>query len=279
VSGTGSVFLADVGDLVRRPLVWVATLAVVASAWSFGTHSPTHDNGYVVYQAALEAAAKAASFFLLGIAAVSIAGVRSRGTVRWILPRPLSRVGFVMGKTGALALAAVWLLVVGAGTSWWVAKDYGFGDVVMAAQEEDLPEDIPWVEEEVIDPGFEAATMRKRTLIATLLVLPALLTATGIGLLVSALLSSASGAVIATLAVAVPLNFLPELLGLGAANARALPFRAASDFLAQVYEFGRHLSTADWPRYGLPGTLGALAAIFGLPAVAAWVFNRLDLTD
>jgi hypothetical protein len=121
--------------------------------------------------------------------------------------------------------------------------------------------------------------MRARTVAAAALVLPALLTATGIGLVVSSFLRGSAGAVIVAFAVAIPLNFLPDVLGLGREASHALPFRAASDSLAQLREFGRMLATAEWPDYGAPSVLGALAAVLGLPLLAAAIFSRLDLTD
>ena len=75
------------------------------------------------------------------------------------------------------------------------------------------------------------------------------------------------------------MQYLPEVIGLREATARALPVRAASDFLAQVSEFGRHLATAEWPAYGAGPLLGALVAVVGLPALAALLFSRLDITD
>jgi ABC-type transport system involved in multi-copper enzyme maturation permease subunit len=278
VSGFGATLRAEVRDLFRHPAVWAAAVAVGVAAWVFGSHDPSRDNGYVVYESALQAAAKTASFFLLGIAAVAVAGERTRGTVRWILPRPIGRVGFVLGKGAAHALLALFFLAVGVGVAWFVASDHGFGDVVAEKEAAD-DEGFTYVEEEVVDPAFQAATMRRRTVLATLLVLPALWTATGIGLLVSSVLGSAAGAVIVALAVALPLNYLPEVIGLSPTAARALPLRAAADFLDQLREFGRHLATAEWPAYGLLGLTGALVAVLGLPLLAALIFSRLDLTD
>lgn len=109
--------------------------------------------------------------------------------------------------------------------------------------------------------------------------LPALLTATGVGLLVSALLRSSAAAVIVAFGVVIPLYFAPDVLGFTREQAHVLPFRAASDFLEQLRQFGRRFATADWPDYGLSSQLGALAAVFGLPLLAAGLFARLDLTD
>ena len=81
------------------------------------------------------------------------------------------------------------------------------------------------------------------------------------------------------LAAVLPLAYLPEVLGLSADTARVLPFRAATDFLHQVREFGRHLATAVWPTYNTGALFGAILAIVGLPALAAAVFTRLDITD
>jgi ABC-type transport system involved in multi-copper enzyme maturation permease subunit len=246
------------------------------AAWIF--HGSDTDNGYVVYVASLQAAAKTASFFLLGIAAVAVAGERTRGTVRWILPRPVGRLGFVLGKAAAHATLALAFLAVGVGVAWFVAQEYGFGDVVAESPATD-EDGFDYVEDEVIDPAFGVDAMRRRTVLATLSVLPALLTATGIGLLVSSLLGSAAGAVIVALAVALPLNYIPEVIGLSAQTALILPFRAATDFLDQLDEFGRHYATAAWPHYGWVGVTGALLAAFGLPLLAAALFARLDITD
>jgi len=126
---------------------------------------------------------------------------------------------------------------------------------------------------------FQAGTMRRRTAWATLLVLPSLLSATGLGLLVSSLLASAAGAVITALALAIPLTFLPEVLGLSEKAALLLPFSAADAFLHQLGEFGRRLATAEWPEYGAGPLAGALIGAVGLPVLGALVFSRLDLTD
>ena len=279
MSGFLASFRAEVRDLFRHPAVWAAALAVAAAAWIFGSHDPNRDNGYVVYEAGLQAAAKTASFFLLGIAALAVAGERTRGTVRWILPRPIGRVGFVLGKAAALAVLALFFLAGAVGVAWFVAAEYGFGDVVAEAEALEDGDGFDYVEEEVVDPAFRADTMRRRTILATLLVLPALLTASSIGLLVSSLLGSAAGAVIVAIAVALPLNYLPEVIGLSPTAARALPFRAAADFLDQLREFGRHLATADWPSYGVQGVVGALFAVVGLPLLASLFFARLDITE
>lgn len=207
-----------------------------------------------------------------------MAGERTRGTVRWILPRPVGRLGFILGKAAAHATLALAFLAVGVGVAWFVAQEYGFGDVVAEAPVTD-EDGFDYVEDEVVDPAFSAEAMRRRTVLATLSVLPALLTATGIGLLVSSLLGSAAGAVIVALAVALPLNYIPEVIGLQARTARILPFRAATDFLDQLREFGRHFATAAWPHYGWIGVTGAVLAVFGLPLLAAALFARLDITD
>jgi ABC-type transport system involved in multi-copper enzyme maturation permease subunit len=263
---------------VRQPLTWTAAVAVGAAAWIFGTHAPFRENGYVVFEAALQPAAKVASFFLLGIASVAVAGERTRGTVRWILPRPLSRAAFVLGKAGAHALLCLVLLLVAVGTSWAVAAGHGFGDVVSDTGG-GVADGFNFVEEEDVPPEFSADTMRRRTVIAALLVLPALLSATGIGLLVSSLLSSAAGAVIVSIAVALPLYYLPEVINLPAGTATVLPFRAATDFLGQILEFGRRLATARWPHYGAGAAAGAILGAFGLPLLAAYLFSRIDLTE
>jgi ABC-type Na+ efflux pump permease subunit len=279
VKGFDAVLRAELRDLRSHPLLWIGLAATAVAAVAAGRHEPVKDNGWVVYQAGLDAAARTAGFFLLGMAAVSVAGDRTRGTVRWILPRPLARGGYVLGKAAALVLVALGFLAVASGASWATAAPHGFGDVRAELEEDEDDAVFRYVEDEEVEPAFRASAMRGRAAFATLLVLPALLTATGLGLLVSALLASAAGAVILSLAVVVPLNYLPEVTGLSAEVARALPFRAASDFLDQLREFGRHLATASWPDYGGAALLGAFVAALGLPALAAAVFARLDITE
>jgi len=279
VSGFVAVFRAEARDLARHPLVWAGTLAVAAAAWLLGRHALFHDNGYTVYESALGAAGKMAGFFLLGIAAVTVAGDRSRGTVRFILPRPIARGGFVLGKGAALMLLALFFLLVGAGTSLLTARAHGFGDVLAVEQTTDGEDGFEFVEEPTVEPAFAAGRMQRRMLLATLAILPALWCATGLGLLVSSLFGSAAGAVIVSIGLALPLNYLPEVVGLSPEAARALPFRAASDCLDQLQQFGRHLATAEWPAYGWTGALGAVVAGVGLPLLAAAAFARLDITD
>jgi ABC-type Na+ efflux pump permease subunit len=277
VRGFGAAFRAEAHDLALSPLAWAGLLATGAATWVFGAITPIRDNGYLVFGAALEAGAKTASFFLMGLAAVSVAGERTRGTVRFVLPRPVSRQAFVLGKAAAVAAAALAFLVLAVAVSWATARGLGFGDVVPAVTGGEGG--FEFVEDAPVDPEFAAPRMRARAVAAAALVLPALLTATGIGLVVSSFLRGSAGAVIVAFAVAIPLNFVPDVLGLGREAAHALPFRAASDFLAQLREFGRMLATAEWPAYGAPSVLGALAAVLGLPLLAAAIFSRLDLTD
>jgi hypothetical protein len=275
-AGFLATFRAEAKDLVRHPLAWAGLAAAAGAAFIFTRFAPHRDNGYTVYGAGLLAGARIAGFFLLGLSAIAVAGERSRGTVRFVLPRPVARGAFVLGKAAALALLALAFLAAAAGVSWLGARDGGFGDVKAEAAVDD---GFRYVGEEVVDPAFGAGRMRGRTLLATLHVLPALLTATGLGLLVSSLLSSPAAAVLVAVGVALPLNYLPEVVGLAPESARALPFRAASDYLEGLVDFGRHLSTAQWPAYGLAHALGALAAAVGLPALAAAIFGRVDLTD
>lgn len=279
MTGFAASLLAEVRDLRSHPLFWIGAVAVGVAAWTMGSNEIITDNGYVVYEAALQAAARTAAFFLLGMAAVSVAGDRTRGTVRWILPRPISRQGYVLGKAAAHVLVALVYLVVAVSTSWAVAQPHGFGDVVAEAEGDEDDAVFHYVEDAEVEWEFQASTMRTRTVLASLLLLPALLTATGLGLVVSSLLRSSAGAVILAIAVAIPLNYLPEVIGLAPDAARALPFRAATDFLDQLREFGRNLATADWPEYSVAALLGALLASFGLPLLAAAVFSRLDITD
>ena len=72
---------------------------------------------------------------------------------------------------------------------------------------------------------------------------------------------------------------LPEVAGLSEKSARALPFRMASDFLEQLREYGRAMSTVEWPEYSDRALIGALVAGVALPCLAALLFSRLDITD
>lgn len=276
-TGFPAALRAELRDIVRHPLAWAGIAASALAAFIFARYAPHRDNGYTVYGAALHAGTKIAGFFLLGLSAVTVAGERSRGTVRFLLPRPIGRGGFVLGKAAALAILSLGFLAATAGVSWMSARGEGFGDVKAEAAMED---DLPYGEEEVVqDPAFLKGAMHRQMALATLLVLPALLTATGIGILVSSLLASPSPAVLVAIGVALPLNYLPEVMGLAPETARVLPFRAASDYLAGLVDFGRHLSIAEWPAYGAVHLLGALAAAVGLPLLGAAFFGRVDLTD
>lgn len=279
MAGLVASFRAEMRDVWRHALVWIGLAAVIVAAWLVGRHEPIRDNGWVVYEAALQAAARTAAFFLLAMASIAVAGDRTRGTIRWILPRPISRRGYVLGKALAHALVAVVFLAAAAGTSWTVAAPLGFGDVRTEIEGDEDDAAFNYIEDEEVEVVFQAATMRKRTVFATLRLLPALLTATGLGLLVSAVIGSAAGAVILGLAVALPLAYLPEVLGLSPAASHALPFRAATDSLYQIREFGRHLATALWPEYTQTAMVGAAVAVLLLPALAAAIFTRLDITD
>ena len=277
MKGLRASFRAELHDLTRHSRTWIGLGTVALAAWGFGSHDSLKSNGWVVFESAFHAAGQVASFFLLAMGAVAVAGERTRGTVRWILPRPISRAGFVLGKAGALVIVAICFLTVAAGTSWFVAKDYGFGDVRAATDEDE--DGFGFVEEEQVPEVFRAARMRGRMWTTILVALPALLTATGVGLFVSSLIGSAAGAVIVSLAVALPCNYLPELVNLTPSQALVLPFRAASTFLDHLRDFGRHLNTAEWPTYGRDPILGALVAAVGLPALAALIFSRLDITE
>ncbi len=279
MTGFLATLRAESRDLFRHPLAWAGIAASAAAAFIFSRYAPHHDNGYTVYGAALHAGAQIAGFFLLGLSAIAVSGERSRGTVRFALPRPIARGGFVLGKATALALLALAFLAATAGVAWLGARGEGFGDVKAEAPPGDDGDGFRYVEEEVVDPAFLEAAMRRRALLATLLVLPALLTATGLGVLVSSLLASPAAAVLVAIGIALPLNYLPEVMGLAPDAARALPFRAASDYLSGLVDFGRHLSTAEWPLYGAAHLLGALAAAIGLPLLGAAFFGRVDLTD
>jgi len=275
VSGFSACFRAEVGDLLRQPLAWLAALATIATALVVGSVGDP-ENGWVAYQSALEASGQAAGFFLLGIAAGTIASDRTRGTVRWILPRPLARGAYVLGKGAAILLLAVAFLALATTTSYLVAAPHGFGDVVVS---EEVTEGFDFVEQEKVPPEFRAASMRDRSVSATLRLAPALWTLAGLGLLVSALFRSAAGAVIGAIAIALPFHFLPELLALKATTAQFLPQRAAADALTQLGHYGDRQSTAEWPAYSMAALLGAALFTAGLPTLAASLFTRLDITD
>jgi len=281
MTGFRANFVAEIVDLLRHPVAWLAGLATAATAFAAGT-SPTTDitNGWLVYQAALFASSQAAGFFLLGIAAMSVATDRTRGTVRWILPRPISRAGYVLGKSLAVLLFAVGLLVVATVASWAVAAPHGFGDVV-AITEEDAggDEGFDFVEAEVIPIEFQAASMRGYAIGATARLLPALWTLVAIGLLVSTLIRSSAGAVIAAIGIALPLHFLPELFGLTEKTARLLPQRAATASFAQFEIFAKRQADYNWQEYSGASLLGAVVLCLGLPLIGALLFRRLDLTD
>jgi len=278
VSGLKASFLAECRDTAGHPLTWIGLFATAFTAWSFhDTHGAATPNGYLVFEAALQPAARIAGFFLMGIAAVTVAGPRARGTIRYYLCRPVSRSGWVLGKVLALFLLTMVFLAVAAGTSFAFAQGYGFGDVKRTVSGEDDPFHI--VEEEQDDPVFLEPAMRRHTVLATISVLPALLTVTTIGVLISSILSSAAGAVIVAVALVLPLQYLPEVVGLSEAAARALPVRTATDYLHQLAEFGRHVSTAEWPPYGAGPIIGALLAILGLPLLSAFLFSRLNITE
>ena len=278
MSGLNASFRAECHDTALHPLTWIGLAATAFAAWAFhDTHGAATPNGYLVFEAALHPAARIAGFFLMGIAAVSVAGPRARGTIRYYLCRPVSRSGWVLGKVLALFLLATVFLGVAAGTSWALAQRHGFGDVERIVSGEEDPFHI--VEEESDDPVFLGPAMRRHTLLATLSVLPALLTVTTIGVLVSSILSSAAGAVIVAVALVLPLQYLPEVVGMSEAAARLLPVRTATDYLYQLGEFGRHVSTAEWPEYGAGPITGAAVAILGLPWLAAVLFSRLNITE
>ncbi len=277
--GAWASFRAELRDLSRHPLAWLGALAVATAAAVIGAREPIRDNGYVIFEAAMQAAIPTAIYFLVAVAAISVAGDRTRGTVRWILPRPIARRGYVLGKAFAHAVLALVLLVLAVTSSYATAQGAGFGDVVSNVNGDEDDAVFRFVEDEAIEPEFSASTMRRRTMFATFLALPALLTATGIGLLVSTILASSAGAVIAALAVTAPLTYLPEVLGLTAENARNLPLRASTDYLDQVREFGRHLATASWPDYPATAWMWSIGIVVGLPLLAAALFFRRDITD
>jgi len=269
-------FRAELGDLLRQPLAWLGAIATIATALVVGLGSDAK-NGWLVYQAALQASSVAAGFFLLGIAAGTIASDRTRGTVRWILPRPISRAAYVLGKSAAVLLLAVDLLACAAGTSYFVAAPKGFDDIPSATKSEE--DEFGFSGEETVPIEFQAESLRAMSWAATFRILPALWTLAGLGLLISSLFRSAAGAVMASIAAALPLHFLPELLNLSPSQARMLPQRAAAEALAQLEVHGRRWANTDWPDYSSDSAVGALLCCAGFPILAALIFSRLDITD
>lgn len=275
IRGLGACFWAELGDLLRQPLAWLGAIATIATALVVGLGSDAK-NGWLVYQAALQWSAVAAGFFLLGIAAGAIASDRTRGTIRWILPRPISRVAYVLGKSAAILLLAVDLLACAAGTSYFVAAPKGFDDISATKSEE---EEFSFIEEETVPIEFQASSLRSMSWAATFRILPALWMLAGLGLLISSLFRSAAGAVMASIAAALPLHFLPELLNLSPAQTRMLPQRAAAEAIAQLEVHGHRWANTDWPDYSSGPAIGALICCAGFPILAALIFSRLDITD
>lgn len=270
--GLRAAFRAEARDLLLHPLAWIGAISTAAAAWFFGGREPVK-NGYVVYGGAALAGARVAGFFLLALGAAAIAGERTQGTVRWLLPRPVNRSAVVLGKAGAVALLSIALLSVCLLAARLVAAPHGFGDIVQETG------GFHFVEEAEVPPEFRAATLDRRMAQASLLLVPALLTAGGFGLLFSSFVRSSSAAVIAAIAAVLPLNYLPEIVGAGGAMGAWFPFRAAETYLGHLQEFGRGLSTARWPALPLGAALGGAAGALGLPVLAALLFSRLDLTD
>ena len=130
MSGLRASFVAELRDLGVSALVWLAGCAKVLGAWSFGGVTEPKSNGFLVYEHALYMGTLVSAFFLVTIAAVSVSADRTRGTVRWIMPRPVSRYGVVLGKACALSLLALVLFGLAVLVSYLVARPYGFGDVV-----------------------------------------------------------------------------------------------------------------------------------------------------
>ncbi len=274
MKGWAPAFRAELRDACAHPLVWLGLGACGLTAWAVGGLSEPKPNGYVVFESAARAGALVAGFFLVTIAALSVSSDRTRGTVRWIYPRAVSRIGVVCGKAAALAVLALCYFTVCLVAAYGVAAPFGFGDVV---EQLEGFEGFGAIAE--VDPEFAAEPMRARLWSASLLLLPALLAVTGLGLFVSCLFRSSAGAVIVALAATPPVFFVKEILGLGDEAARWMPYRAADEFLTHLGQYGRMFSTAEWPDYGVDTGAGALLLIVGLPLLGAFVFSRIDLTD
>ena len=276
--GLNACFRAELRDLARSALIWLGLLLTVVGTYFIGKTTPHRFTSWSAFAEAAKQGGAIASFFLVFAGAITLAGERTRGTVRWILPRPMGRAGFVLGKACALAVLATLFLILCLGSAAFAASDLGFEDVPMAGS---AGEEGGWkfTEELERDANFTAATLHGRAWWASLILLPALLTAAGLGMLISSGTRSAAGAVFSALFLLMLLHYLPDVLSLGDDVAATSPLRATEGFWVQLRDFGRGLSSAQWPSYGAQELGGALVFVLGLPFAAALVFGRVELTD
>lgn len=277
--GSKACFRAELRDLSRSALIWLGLLLTAVGTYFIAKTTPHRFTSWSAFAEGAKQGGAIASFFLVFAGAITLAGERTRGTVRWILPRPLDRSGFVLGKAGALAVLATLFLILCLGTAALGALDLGFGDVPMAGSGDAADGGWQFTEEVEQDANFTGATLHARAWWASLILLPALLTAAGLGLLISSGTRSAAGAVFSALFVLMMLHYLPDVLGLADDVAAVSPLRATEGFWIQLRDFGRGLSSAQWPSYGARELGGALVFVLGLPLAAALVFGRVELTD
>ncbi len=277
--GLWPCFRAELRDLTRSSLIWLGLLLTAVGTYFIGKTTPHRFTSWSAFAEAAKQGGAIAAFFLVFAGAITLAGERTRGTVRWILPRPVGRTGFVLGKACALAVLATLFLILCLGSAALAGSDLGFGDVPMAGGGGEADGGWKFTEEVEQDANFTAATLQARALWASLILLPALLTAAGLGMLISSWTRSAAGAVFSALFLLMMLHYLPDVLGLANDVAAASPLRATEGFWVQLRDFGRGLSSAQWPSYGAQELGGALVFVLGLPLAAALVFGRAELTD
>ncbi|MEE8104297.1 MAG: ABC transporter permease [Planctomycetota bacterium] len=276
MTGAGAAFRAELSDLAKHPLVWLGVGGTVAAGWGASGFLDADANAYLRFEIAARFGAGVAAFFLMTLAALSVAADRTRGTTRWVFARPVSRTGIVLGKAGALALFTVLFFGVCVTTAYAIGAPAGFTDIRPG---EEALSGFEFGDDAPIEEEFQAATMRRNMWEAAWMLLPALLTVTGLGLAVSCLLRSSAGAVIVGLAMLPPVYFLAEVMGVAERHAHLLPFRAARHLLSQLEVFAEGYSTGDWPEYGVGAWLVASLVALGLPVAGALIFSRLDLTE
>lgn len=276
MTGAGAAFRAELSDLARQPLVWLGVGGTVAAGLGAAGFLESDANAYLRFEIAARFGACVAAFFLMTLAALSVAADRTRGTTRWIFTRPVSRMGIVLGKAGALAIFTVVFFGVCIATAYAIGAPAGYTDIVPG---EEALSGFEFGDDATVEEEFQAATMRSNMWEAAWMLLPALLTVTGLGLAISCLMRSSAGAIIVGLAVVPPVYFLAEILGVAERHAHLLPFRAARHLLAQLEVFAEGYSTGDWPEYGVGAWLVAGLVALGLPVAGALIFSRLDLTE
>ncbi|MFQ5846024.1 MAG: ABC transporter permease subunit [Planctomycetota bacterium] len=277
--GLGPCFRAELSDLVRHPPIWVGLLVTAAATFFIGKTTPHRLTGWSVFAAAAAQGGALASFFLVYAGAGAVAGERTRGTVRFILPRPVARSALVLGKACALGVLCVLFAVLCLGSAALAAADRGFVDVPAVGATEGEDPGWQFTDPPEQDPNFLSSVLGARARGAALALLPALLTAAGLGLAVSSSMRSAAGAVFSALLLWIVIHYLPDAVGLSESAARVSPPAASEELWLQLRDFGRGLSSAQWPGYGALPALGAVVFVAGLPLLAAGLFSRAELTD